>query len=205
MKVLLINGSPHEFGCTYTALKEVANKLNEEDIQTEIYFLGNKPIQSCTACGSCRNTGKCIFNDQVNEVIAKAQEIDGLIVGTPVHYAAASGMVTAFMDRLFYASNAFSYKPGAAVAVARRAGTVSAFDQLNKYFTINNMPVVSSQYWNMAFGNTPEEILKDEEGMQIMRTLGLNMAWLLKSIAEGKKAGLQYPSVEKKARTNFIR
>lgn len=205
MKVLLINGSPHEFGCTYTALKEVANKLNEEDIQTEIYFLGNKPIQSCTTCGSCRNTRKCIFNDQVNEVIAKAQEVDGLIVGSPVHYAAASGMITAFMDRLFYASNAYSYKPGAAVTVARRAGTVSAFDQLNKYFTINNMPVVSSQYWNMAFGNTPEEILMDEEGMQIMRTLGLNMAWLLKSIEAGKKAGLQSPSAEKRARTNFIR
>jgi len=205
MKVLLINGSPHEFGCTYTALKEVANKLNEEDIQTEIYFLGNKPIQSCTACGSCRNTKKCIFNDQVNEVIDKASEVDGLIIGSPVHYAAASGMITAFMDRLFYASNAYSYKPGAAITVARRAGTVSAFDQLNKYFTINNMPIVSSQYWNMVFGNTPEEVLKDEEGMQIMQTLGLNMAWLLKSIEAGKKAGLQSPLVKKKARTNFIR
>ncbi|MDR2425720.1 MAG: flavodoxin family protein [Endomicrobium sp.] len=208
MKVLLINGSPREKGCTYTALAEIAKTLNVEAIETEIFHIGNKAVQGCTACGKCLDgSRRCIFNDGVNEVLKKADEIDGLIIGSPVHYASASGTISSFLDRMFYASSgAFAYKPGASIVCARRAGTTATLDQLNKYFAISSMPVVSSQYWNMVHGNAPSDVLKDLEGMQVMRVLGRNMAWMLKCFEAGKKAGIKIPPPEpKRERTNFIR
>lgn len=210
MKVLLINGSPHEKGCTYTALTEVAETLNKEGIETEIFHIGTKPIAGCIACRSCMNTGKCVFNDVVNEVLFKLSEYDGFIFGTPVHYAAASGALTSFMDRLFFADmlsgrKSFYLKPGAAVISARRAGTTATFDQINKYFTICEMPVISSQYWNMVHGHTPEDVKQDLEGMQIMRVLGRNMAFFLKCKEAGMKAGVALPEKEGRVFTNFIR
>lgn len=207
MKVLLINGSPNAKGCTYTALSEIANELEKENIQTEIFHIGNKPIRGCTACGSCSKTkNHCIFDDDtVNIALKKAEEADGFIFGSPVYYASASGQITSFLDRFFHAGACFAYKPGAAVVSCRRGGATAAFEQLNKYFTISNMPVVSSQYWNMVHGNTPEEVKQDLEGMQIMRTLGKNMAWLLKSIQAGKQAGISLPEKEPRIATNFIR
>lgn len=208
MKVLLVNGSPHEKGCTYTALTEVAGALKKQGVETEIFQLGKKPVSGCLACGSCRKTGKCFMNDIVNEFLEKAAAADGFIFGTPVHFASASGALTSFMDRAFFAglgSGLFSYKPAAAISSARRGGTTATFDQVNRYFTISSMPVVSSQYWNMVHGNTPEEVQKDLEGMQVMRTLGNNMAWLLKSIEAGKAAGVALPEKETKVATNFIR
>ncbi|WP_346886938.1 flavodoxin family protein [Clostridium sp. UBA1056] len=208
MKVLLINGSPNEKGCTYTALHEIAKELEKENIEAEIFHVGKDPIRGCMGCGHCYRSGscKCIFNDDtVNIALEKAKDMDGFIFGSPVHYASASGMLTSFLDRFFYAGNGFEYKPGAAIVSCRRGGATAAFDQLNKYFTITNMPIVSSQYWNMVHGNTPEEVVQDLEGMQIMRTLGKNMAWLLKSIEAGKKSGISLPAKEERARTNFIR
>ena len=208
MKVLLINGSPKTKGCTYTALCEVAKELEKENISTEIFQVGSKPIRGCMACGRCSgaNSGKCVFNDDtVNLALEKAKDADGFIFGSPVHYAGASGQITSFLDRFFYAGDGFQYKPGAAIVSCRRGGATAAFDQLNKYFTISNMPIVSSQYWNMVHGNTPEEVEQDLEGMQIMRTLGKNMAWLLKSIQAGKQAGIELPEKEQRAVTNFIR
>lgn len=208
MKVLLINGSPNKKGCTYTALAEISMELNKEGIETEILHIGTKPIPGCIGCGYCYKSGehKCFYSeDLVNEALEKAKTSDGFIFGSPVHYAGASGMLTSFLDRFFYAGNNFAYKPGAAIVSCRRGGATAAFDQLNKYFTISNMPIVSSQYWNMVHGNTPEEVKQDLEGMQIMRTLGKNMAWLLKSIEAGKKAGLALPEKEEKIKTNFIR
>jgi len=206
MKVLLVNGSPREKGCTYTALTEVAGALEKQGIETEIFHIGTQPISGCVSCSSCRKTGKCFRNDLVNEFLAKVAETDGFIFGSPVHYAAASGALTSFMDRVFYAGGAqFAYKPAAAIVSCRRGGASSSFDQINKYFTITNMPIVSSQYWNMVHGNTPEEVKQDLEGMQTMRTLGNNMAWLLKSIEAGKTAGVSLPQAETKIRTNFIR
>jgi multimeric flavodoxin WrbA len=208
MKVLLINGSPNPKGCTYTALCEVANELENENIKTEIFHVGSKPIRGCTACGNCSrtNSGLCVFDDDtVNSALEKAKEADAFVFGSPVHYAGASGQITSFLDRFFYAGDGFQYKPGAAVVSCRRGGATAAFEQLNKYFTISNMPVVSSQYWNMVHGNTPEEVRQDLEGMQIMRTLGKNMAWLLKCIQAGKEAGITLPEKEPRAVTNFIR
>jgi len=208
MKVLLINGSPKAQGCTYTALCEVAKELQKENIETEIFHVGSKPIRGCMACGGCskNDSGKCVFDDDtVNIALEKAKEADGFIFGSPVHYAAASGQITAFLDRFFYAGDGFQYKPGAAIVSCRRGGSTAAFEQLNKYFTISNMPIVSSQYWNMVHGTTPHEVKQDLEGMQIMRTLGKNMAWLLKSIQAGKEAGITLPEKEPRARTNFIR
>jgi multimeric flavodoxin WrbA len=208
MKVLLINGSPKAKGCTYTALSEVAKELEKENIETEIFHIGNQPIRGCMACGGCQRNGddKCVFNDDtVNIALEKAKEADGFIFGSPVHYAAPSGLITSFLDRLFFAGSCFAYKPGAAIVSCRRGGSTAAFDQLNKYFTIANMPVVSSQYWNMVHGNTPEEVKQDLEGMQTMRTLGRNMAWLLKSIEAGKNAGISLPEKETRVATNFIR
>lgn len=199
MKVLLINGSPKEKGCTYTALCEVAGALEKEAIETEIIHLGKDPIRGCTACGTCRTptgkSNKCVYNDIVNVVLEKAKEADGFIFGTPVHYAAASGFITAFLDRFFYAGDSYKYKPGAGVVCLRRGGATAAFDQLNKYFTISSMPIVSSQYWNMVYGRTPEEAKNDLEGMQTMRTLGKNMAWILKCIQAGKEAGIPLPTI----------
>ena len=208
MKVLLINGSPKANGCTYTAFSEIANELEMENIETEIFHIGNKPIRGCIGCGGCYTTNKCVFNDDVvNDGIEKVKKADGIILGSPVHYAAASGAITSFLDRLFYAYGGkfLAHKPGAAIVSCRRGGSTAAFEQLNKYFTISNMPIVSSQYWNMVHGNTPEEVKQDLEGMQTMRVLGQNMAWLLKSIQSGKEAGIKLPEKEPRAMTNFIR
>lgn len=182
--------------------------MEKENIETEIFHIGNKPIRGCMACGGCsRNDArKCVFDDDtVNIALEKAKEADGFIFGSPVHYAAASGQITSFLDRFFYAGDSFQYKPGAAIVSCRRGGSTAAFDQLNKYFTISDMPIVSSQYWNMVHGNTPEEVKQDLEGMQTMRVLGKNMAWLLKSINAGKEAGIALPEKEPRAWTNFIR
>lgn len=207
MKVLLINGSPNKKGCTYTALCEVEKELNRQNIETEIFYIGNKPVRGCTACAKCLETGKCVFEDDaVNSGLARAGESDGFVFGSPVHYAGPSGFIKSFLDRCFFAgSDSFAYKPGAAVVSCRRGGATAAFEQLNKYFTINNMPVVSSQYWNMVHGNTPQEVLQDLEGLQTMRMLGRNMAWLLQSITAGRNAGVALPEKEERMWTNFIR
>ncbi len=206
MKVILVNGSPKKNGCTYTALTEVAGALEKNGIETEIFHVGNKPLAGCMGCGACLKTGKCFMDDTVNEFVEKAKEADGFVFGSPVHYAAASGAITSFLDRAFYGKGSvFAGKPGASIVSCRRGGASAAFDQLNKYFTISSMPVVSSQYWNQVHGTTPEEVRQDEEGMQTMRTLGNNMAWLLKCIELGKKEGITFPVGEKKIATNFIR
>lgn len=208
MKVLLINGSPHEKGCTYTALSEVASEIRNAGIETEIFHIGKDPIIGCVACKHCKttNSGKCIYdNDSVNIALEKAKTVDGFIFGSPVHYAGASGMITSFLDRFFYSGTGFDYKPGAAIVTCRRGGASAAFDQLNKYFAISNMPIVTSQYWNLVHGNTPDEIMKDLEGLQTMRTLGKNMVWLLQSIDIAQKHGVTLPENEEKLRTNFIR
>lgn len=208
MKVLLLNGSPHVAGCTYTALSEAVSVLEAEGIACEIVQSGTGTVRDCIGCGKCReNPGKCVFgDDMVNEFIEKAKEADGFIFGTPVYYAHPSGRVLSLLDRIFYAGGAaFSYKPGAAIASARRAGTTASFDVLNKYFTISQMPVVSSTYWNMVHGNTPEEVRRDAEGLQTVRNLARNMAWLLKSIAAGREKGIAVPQAERENRTNFIR
>ena len=206
MKVLLVNGSPHAQGCTYTALCEVAAALEKQGIETELFQVGTKPISGCLGCGACIKTGKCVIDDVVNEFVEKAKDADGFVFGSPVHYAGASGAITSFMDRAFYGKGAvYANKPAAAVMSCRRGGATATLDQLNKYFTISNMPIVSSQYWNMVHGNTPDEVRQDAEGMQTMRTLGINMAWLLKCIEAGKTAGIAMPEREAKVATNFIR
>lgn len=206
MKVLLLNGSPHPHGCTFTALSEVAGALEKNGIETEIFQIGNQPISGCIACGKCRDTGKCVISDGVNDFVEKAKSADGFVFGSPVYYASASGQISSFLDRAFYGKSAiFEGKPGAAVVSCRRAGSTASLDQLNKYFTISGMPVVSSRYWNMVHGNTPEEVVQDKEGMQIMRTLGNNMAWLLKCIELGKAQGVSFPEKEPAQKTNFIR
>ncbi|WP_342757347.1 flavodoxin family protein [Kineothrix sedimenti] len=206
MKVLLINGSPHEKGCTYTALSEVAGVLEKNEIETEILYLGTKPIAGCIACGKCEETGHCIFNDKVNEIIDKLDEYDGMVVGSPVYYASAAGQLCAFLDRLFYSGgDRMAGKFAAAVVSCRRGGATAAFDRLNKYFTISNMPVVPSQYWNQVHGFTPEDVRKDKEGLQIMRTLGQNMSWLMKSAQVALRNGVALPKYEPYVATNFIR
>jgi multimeric flavodoxin WrbA len=208
MKVLLINGSPNKQGCTYTALREVEKTLNKHNIETEILYLGKKPIAGCTACMECRNTGRCVKKDLVNDIHDRIHTIDAIIVGSPVYYGGAAGQLVAFLNRLFFPiqnQNLMAGKLGAAVVSCRRGGASSTFDQLNKYFTINNMPVVSSQYWNQVHGFTPEDVMKDEEGLQTMRTLGENMAWLLASIEAGRKNGVPAPQYEQTVRTHFIR
>ncbi|MDR0932749.1 MAG: flavodoxin family protein [Victivallales bacterium] len=204
MKVLLINGSPHAHNCTYTALSEVASELQKNSIETEIFHIGNRPIRGCTACGKCAESGKCIFaDDPVNTVIDKFKVADGVVIGSPVYYAAPNGELCAMLDRVFFMkSRLYAYKPAAAVVSCRRGGATAAFDRLNKYFSISNMPIVSSQYWNMVHGNTPDEVKRDLEGLQIMRTLGKNMAWLLHCI---NKAQIPKPQSETPIATNFIR
>lgn len=204
MKVLLINGSPHKEGCTYTALKECADTLEKNGIESEIYWIGVKPIAGCIACGHCYESGKCFVDDDVNKLIDRLPEFDGIIIGSPVYYAGPSGQLTAFLDRLFYAGSGFDGKLGASVVSCRRGGATAAFDRLNKYFTISNMPVVSSQYWNQVHGFTPDDVRKDEEGLQTMRTLANSMAWLLKCIELGRKNGLNVPEREPHIATNFI-
>lgn len=211
MKVLLVNGGPHKNGCVNTALEEVAKSLNEEGIDTEIFWIGIKPIAGCIACKTCAKTGKCVFDDIVNEFVEKAQEADGFIFGSPVHYAGATGAITSFMDRVFYSASLggkvdrFLFKPVATVISARRAGTTATYDQLNKYFGITQMPIISSRYWNMVHGATPEDVKQDEEGMQIMKILGKNMAYYLKCIEAGRKNGIEPPKQEETHYTNFIR
>ncbi len=205
MKVLLINGSPHKNGCTYTALNEVAKSLNDNGVDSEIVWIGNGAVHGCIACGGCKASGKCVFDDGVNEISAKMAECDGLVVGTPVYYASPNGSVYSLLDRLFGICPSLAHKPAAAVASARRGGTTAALDGLNKYFSIRQMPVVSSTYWNMVHGNTPEEVRKDEEGLQTMRNLGTNMAWLIKCIEAGKNAGVDIPTAETGNKTSFIR
>ena len=213
MKVLLFNGSAHKEGSTYTALMEVAGELEKAGIETEIVQVGSEFIRGCIGCGSCKGKGekackgRCVFSDdKVNTWIDMAEEADGFVFGSPVYYAAASGTMTCAMDRMFYAGKrAFAYKPAASVVCARRAGTTAAYDQLNKYIGINNMIMVPAPYWNMVHGNGPEEVRQDEEGMYIMRTIGKNMAWLLKLLEHGKKDGLTPPDAGKPAFTNFIR
>lgn len=203
MKVLLINGSPHADGCTFTALSEVAKVLEAKGIETQIFHIGKSPVRGCIACGACGKLKKCAFDDDpANEMLRLMQEADGIIVGSPVYYAGPNGALCALLDRVFYAGGNFAFKPAAAVVSARRSGTTAAFDRLNKYFTINRMPVVSSQYWNGVHGFTPDDVRKDEEGLQTMRTLGHNMAWLLKSIANGKQPA---PAIEPMQPTHFIR
>ena len=205
-KVLLINGSPHEHGCTYTALKEIADTLSKYEVESEILYLGKQPVAGCIACGGCFQTGRCVFNDKVNEVLEKLDEYDGIVVGSPVYYAGPTGQVCAFLDRLFYSSGGrMAGKLAASVVSCRRGGASAAFDRLNKYFGISNMHIVGSQYWNQVHGFTPEDVKKDEEGLQTMRTLAQNMAWLLKNMEAGKAAGVPFPVSEAPLRTHFIR
>ncbi len=210
MKVFLVNGSPHPKGCTYTALSVVADALNENGVETELFQVGTKPLAGCIACLKCVDQGKCAFNDRVNEFLEIADRGDGFVFGSPVHYGAASGAMTSFMDRLFFSSfcsgrHWFRFKPGAVVVSARRSGATAALDQLTKYLTWGQMPVVSSRYWNMVHGNTPEEVQQDQEGLQVMRALGRNMAWLLKCLEAGREAGIPLPEQESRISTNFIR
>ena len=205
MKVLLINGSPNANGCTFTALSEVAKTLNENGVDTEIVHVGNKDIRGCIGCRKCRENSKCVFNDLVNEVAPRFTECDGIIIGSPVYFSSANGSVVSFMDRLFYSVSCDkTMKVGAVVVSARRTGCSSTFDMLNKYFSISGMPIAPSQYWNEVHGYTPDDVRKDEEGMQTMRVLGRNMAFLIKSIALGKE---RYGLPEKETRifTHFIR
>ncbi len=209
MKVLMINGGADDRGCTYTALNEVAKVLNEEGIKTEIVPLGKKPLRDCIGCQGCRkqNNNRCVFDmDSVNRILEKAETSDGFIFGSPVYYAHPSGRLLSVLDRVFYAGGkTLMFKPGAAVVSARRGGTTASLDVINKYFTINQMPVISSTYWNMVHGSTPEEVLQDAEGMQSMRNLGRNMACYLKSVAAAREAGIPLPPNEYSAKTNFIR
>lgn len=207
MKVLMINGSPRQHGCTDTALREVAKTLEKHGIESEIYWIGTKPVQGCMACNQCVKLGRCVVNDDVNALAGRFDEFDGLVIGSPVYYAGASGQVTAFLNRLFYSipKEKLAGKPGAGVVSCRRGGATATFDQLNKYFTISNMPVVSSTYWNQVHGRVSEDVLKDEEGLQTMRHLGENMAWMLKCFELGRREGIPAPAYEETVRTNFIR
>lgn len=210
MKVLLVNGSPHKEGCTYTALTEAASALNDNGVGTDVFWIGNKPLSGCIACKTCVQKKKCVFDDKVNEFLELAGDYDGFVFGTPVHWAGASGAITSFLDRVFYADfcgggNRFLLKPAAAIISARRAGTTATWDQMNKYFGLMQMPIITSRYWNMVHGTTPEEVKKDLEGVQIMRILGKNMAWFLKCKEAGERAGIALPEQEVISFTNFVR
>lgn len=211
MKVVLLNGSPHKQGCTYTALFEVAKSLKKEGIETEVFWIGNKAISGCIACKKCVKTGKCAVNDVVNEFRDMAKDADGYIFGTPVHYAAASGNMTSFMDTLFYSelsgnrNDMFYLKPAACVLSARRAGTSAAYDQMNKYFGLHEMLIISARYWNMVHGARPEDVYEDKEGLFNMRLLGKNMAFFLKCKQIGLQNGLELPERAASVFTNFIR
>ena len=207
MKALLICGSPHERGCTYTALEEVEKALNKNGIETEIFQIGKKPISGCVACTACYKTHRCAIEDSVNEIADRLEEFDAIIIGSPVYYASANSTLTAFLDRLFYsAGRKMAGKVGACIVSCRRGGATAAYDQLNKYFGISNMVVATSQYWNQIHGNTREEALQDAEGLQTMRSLSENVAWLLRLIECGKQNGIEPPKYdEKRERTNFIR
>ena len=207
MKVLLVNGSPRAKSCTYTALTEVAKALEADGVETEIFQVGAKPVRDCIACMKCRELKKCVFDDDVaNALIERAKTADGFVFGSPVYYAHPSGILLSVLDRAFYAGGyAFAGKPGASVVSARRGGTAASFDVINKYFGITQMPVVSSSYWNMVYGKTPDEVRQDEEGLQTMRNIGHNMAYLLKCMQAGKEQGILPPQNNVSVRTNFIR
>lgn len=211
MKVMLVNGSPHRHGCTNRALEEVAHALEADGVEAEIFWIGAKPQGGCVACGACARTGECAFGaDSVNVFRAKAAKADGFVFGGPVHYAHAASSLLGFMDRLFYSNgragmpNVLAHKPAAAVVSARRAGTTVSFDDINRFFTISQMPIVSSYYWNNVHGNSAEDVEQDEEGLSVMRQLGHNMAWMLRCIEAGRATGIE-PGAEPRAWTNFIR
>ena len=212
MKVLLFNGSPHKNGCTYTALEEISKTLKEEGIDSEIYQIGIGSITPCRACSACAKLGRCVINDDdVNNFVEKCKNFDGFIFGSPVHYGSACGGITAFLDRAFFSAllsgkmNYFRHKPASTIVSARRAGTTAALDQLNKYMTISEMPIISGRYWNMVHGHNSNEVRQDLEGMQNMRILARNMAWHLKCMEAGKNAGVQMPKEEEIVFTNFVR
>lgn len=205
MKVLLINGSPNQYGCTYTALHEVEITLQANGIETELLYLGKKPIAGCIACGACGKTGHCFRDDIVKEIQERLDEFDGIVIGSPVYYSAPSGQLVSFLNRLFYATGSrMAGKVGAAVVSCRRGGASATFEQLNQYFTISNMPIVSSQYWNSVHGFSPEDVRRDKEGLQTMRVLAQNMAWLLKCIEIGNQNGIEKPQYEPRMWTHFI-
>lgn len=210
MKVILVNGSPHANGCTSRGLLEIAKVLGEFNIETEIFQIGTDPISGCRGCKACIELKKCVIDDLVNEFMEKAEGADGFIFGSPVHYAAAASSLTAFMDRLFYSDkcakkNSFAFKPVAAIASARRAGTTPTLDQLNRYFAASGMPIITSTYWNEIHGNTAEEVEQDGEGLRTLRNLAREMAWFLLIKEAGIKAGVELPKFEFKPSTNFIR
>lgn len=209
MKVLLLNGSPHKNGSTYTALQEIVKTLNEEKIESEIFHIGTDPIAPCKACHACAKLKKCVTQDKVNEFLDIAEKCDGYIFGSPVHYASSTGGITTFLDRAFFTSylserHIFEHKPGSAIVCARRAGSTATLDQLNKYFTITQMPIISGRYWNMVFGMNEKDVIHDKEGMQNMRILARNMAWHLKCRQASEKAGINPPTMEQIEYTNFI-
>lgn len=209
-KVMLVNGSPHEKGCTYTALREMANALEAEGIGTHIYYIGTEGVKPCTGCRACYTLRKCAKDDRVNAFVEMMAEYDALVLGSPVHYGSASGTIVPFMDRVFYSAfigrrDVFRHKPGVAVVSARRAGTTAALDQLNKYFQISEMPIISGRYWNMVHGANPDEVRQDEEGMQNMRIIARNLAWHLKCREAAEAAGILPPAREKAVFTNFVR
>lgn len=210
MKVLLVNGSPHKNGCTHAALEEVGRALEGEGVHTGWFWIGNRPLTGCLGCGYCATHGACHYQDRVNEFLEAAKDYDGFVFGAPVHFASAAASMSAFLDRAFHTDQCaglgrFAFKPGAVVVSARRAGTTATLDQLNKYLLYAQMPIPSSRYWNMVHGKTPEEVRQDKEGMQIMRVLGRNMAWLLGCIQAGRQAGLPLPEQETRINTNYIR
>lgn len=205
MKVLLINGSPNKTGCTYTALHEVETTLHKQGIDTELLYLGKQPVAGCIACMKCFETGYCFREDAVKEIQKRIDEFDAIILGSPVYYSGASGQLVSFLNRLFFAiEGRMAGKLGASVVSCRRGGASATFEQLNQYFTISNMSIVASQYWNSVHGFTPEDVRKDAEGLQTMRTLGENIAWLLKCIENGRNAGIDKPIYEPRLHTHFI-
>lgn len=211
LKVLLVNAGPHKAGCTNRALDEVARALREEGLATEMFWVGNKPVASCLACRRCDELGHCVMNDRVNDFVALAPDCDGIVLGSPVHFGAATGAATAFYDRAFYtllrssAENALRMKVGAAVTSCRRAGNTATIDQLNRYFQLTQMPIVTSSYWNIVHGATPADVEQDAEGLQTMRTLGRNMAFLIKAIRQAEHAVIEPAPPEPRVYTNFIR
>lgn len=207
MKAVLFSGSPRKNGCTYTALREIEKTLNAEGVETEILQMGNKPVRDCIACGGCRKTGHCVFTDDiVNEWLEKCESADGYVFGTPTYYAHPSGAILSALDRMFFSRGSiFAHKPVACITSARRAGTTATLDAISKHFLISEMLIVGSTYWNMVHGMSPEEVAEDKEGLQTMRNIGRNMAWLLKCLDAGKKSGIALPETEKQYYTNFVR
>ena len=206
MKVLLVNGSPHQHGCTYTALKEAAEAFHARGVETEILWVGTGTVAGCTGCAGCYKLGKCVFDDHVNRIIEKLDTYDGFVFGTPVYYGGPSGQILGTMNRLFYSSaRRMAHKPAAAVVSCRRGGATATFQQMNMHFMMTNMIVVTSQYWNQVHGNTPEEVLQDAEGLQTMRVLAENMTYILRCQEAGKAAGVPLPQYEPRLATNFIR